>query len=203
MEIKIVREVDSMAEPAERFGEEYQKTFEALDYEPFRLIRTFTRYLLPPLKILVVSAPTKNRQVVTFKNRGDSVTFVDISPYAVKLGSKFGKVIEADVRELPFENSAYDIAICRYLFEHYPLSDVSTMINELLRVVSHWLIVGVSTTNVRPERLKADPTHVTFMSFEEWTKFFKTFPQFTVVSSVKDKEVWLLKKNFGALSFGR
>jgi len=37
----------------ETYGKEYLEEFGALDYEPYRVIRTFVKNILPPMKILV------------------------------------------------------------------------------------------------------------------------------------------------------
>ena len=183
---------------SEIYGKSYQEKFGALDYEPFRLMRTFSKHLIPPMKILIVGAP-KPKQVSTLVKRGDEVFCVDISDYAVNLscqlcrGMKNLNILKGDVRKLQFPDKFFDLSIVRYLLEHYDLETDRKIIKELCRVTKKFIIVGVSTTDVRPERLKADPTHQTYLSFKAWTEFFKSIPFVEIVNESKSKEAWLLR----------
>ncbi|MEM4534991.1 MAG: class I SAM-dependent methyltransferase [Desulfurococcaceae archaeon] len=186
-----------MTEEEEKYGKEYQERFGALDYEPFRLMRTFCRELIPPMKILIVGAANE-RQISTLMKRGDQVVAVDISEYACEISRKrCGKyrnyqVIQGDVRDLKFEPKTFDISFCRYLLEHYDLETDKKILSELCRVTKKFIIVGVSTTDVRPDRLRADPTHQTYLSFRAWTEFFKSIPFVKIVNQSRTKEAWLL-----------
>jgi ubiquinone/menaquinone biosynthesis C-methylase UbiE len=182
----------------ETYGREYQEEFGALDYEPFRLMRTFARHLIPPMKILVVGAANP-KQVSALVKRGDEVIAIDISAYACQVSKKMCSslksydVVLGDVRRLPFRDGSFDLSVCRYLLEHYDLRTDVEILRELCRVSAGHLIVGVSTLDVRPNRLKADPTHQTFMTFKMWTKFFKSLKFLEVLSESREKEAWILK----------
>jgi len=178
----------------ETYGKEYLEEFGALDYEPYRVIRTFVKNILPPMKILVISAPVSKRQTVTFQKRGDFAVFVDINKYAVKRGKNFGTVILSDANSLPFVDSSFDAVICRYLFEHYGIPEINKFLREFNRVTKKWCLIGVSTSNVRPERLNADPTHRTRLTFRDWSRVLNKSPYFKLVSENRGKELWLLQK---------
>lgn len=180
------------------YGENYQKTFGALDYEPFRLIRTFCRFIIPPMRVLIIGAANP-RQVKIFNDRGDEVYAIDISEYAVKKSQelccklKNYYVSQGDVRNLNFQNKWFDISLCRYIMEHYDLRTNTKILEELARVTKKFIIVGVSTTDVRPFRLNADPTHQTYLSYRAWTEFFKSLRFVKVISESRTKESWILK----------
>jgi len=180
------------------YGKDYQEKFGALDYEPFRLMRTFCRFLIPPMRILIIGA-AKPRQIKVFSDRGDTVIAIDISEYAVEKSRELCRrfknyhVMVGDVRNLDFEDKTFDISFCRYIMEHYDLETNRKILAELARVTKRFIIVGVSTSDVKPDRLNADPTHQTKMTFKAWTKFLKSVPYIEVLSGSKPKEVWILK----------
>lgn len=70
-----------------------------------------------------------------------SVKAVDFSPIAVRLcGKKFSgiknvKFFEADVQELPFKNSEFDIIVCFHTLGHLLESELPKAVSEIKRVL--------------------------------------------------------------------
>ncbi|MFG0329812.1 MAG: class I SAM-dependent methyltransferase [Phycisphaerales bacterium] len=72
----------------------------------------------------------------TLRSVGVSVTTVDVQP-------DLDPDVVASVVELPFDDSAFDIAICCQVLEHLPFREFHRAISELFRVVRHGLVLSL------------------------------------------------------------
>jgi SAM-dependent methyltransferase len=70
------------------------------------------------------------------RRAGLRVTTVDIDP-------ALGVDVEAPVQRLPFDDRAFDVAICCEVLEHMPWRDVEAAIQELHRIVRRGSVISV------------------------------------------------------------
>ncbi len=188
----------------ERFGKEYQEEFGALDYMPWRPIGWFWKYLVPPMRILVVGAPLP-KHIGVFVERGDDVYFIDISDYAVKksissIVQRYGSlpknihILKGDIRKTEFPDKFFDLVICRYILEHYGPEENMKILREIYRITKKYAVIGVTTLDVKPDHLEADPTHVTKWTFNQWKSFIESSGLFRILAKKKSSEIFFLEK---------
>lgn len=108
---------------------------------------------------------------------GITVTGVDISEYAVKhaIDSMLPNVHVADARELPFEDSSFDVVISINTIHNLEKDDLAQALLEIERVSRGKSFVTVDAYNTEEERdrmMAWNLTAKTIMSSKEWISFF-------------------------------
>lgn len=126
-----------------------------------QVLRKWAKTLAPGAKILDVGAASGGNSSM-LENMGFEVVCIELSEVGFRLCREKGlKVIQADARELPFENDTYDAIICLDVLEHIDEDFVVT--SELHRVLkrngnflvsvpedmSMWSMHDVSVSHVR------------------------------------------------------
>ncbi len=97
---------------------------------------------------------------------------VDFSPGCVKLAPQEvrERIITAPVTAPPVPDNAYDLVICREVFEHLTILEVQQAVEQIARVTSKFVYL---TTRFHPEprdlldvttQFDVDPTHITLLN---------------------------------------
>ena len=123
----------------------------------------------------------KGHWIKVAKDKGYSVTACDLYN-ALNIECQF---VVADVRNLPFNDNAFDVVTCTHTLEH--IVELERSIKELKRVTKHILIIVVPCQ--RYNYLTLDG-HVNFFHFKE--KLTHYFNGFVSVSCYKLGGDWLL-----------
>jgi len=173
---------------------EYYRNFHGISYNPIRVLkRYFGESLLKVFKILIVPCGD-GKYIRNMRKKGLEVYGLDIS-HALKLYPS-GYTVLGDIRHLPFQDNTFDVVISRYLLEHFKYVEIVEALEELSRVADQFLYIGVTTTDVKPERFNADPTHKMALTWEEWTDLLiglLKLEDFKKIRQIKSKEEWLFR----------
>lgn len=109
---------------------------------------------------------------------GIEVAGIDISEYAIAHAKEEVRdhVQVADARELPFEDRSFDLVIAINTLHNLAREDCKKALRELERVSRGGKFVTMDAYRNSEEKTRMDMwnlTALTYMSVEEWKKFFK------------------------------
>jgi len=176
------------------YGKEYYEKYHGISYNPIRVIK---RYSIPKnYKILVVPCGD-GKYIVNMRKCGWNVYGADINRYALAQSDSKYRIkylFEQDIRNMNLiDSNSFDLVISRYLLEHFIEEDVVKALKELHRVSRNLVYIGVTTVDVKPERIKQDPTHKLFLTYSEWERLILSSNLFTLLKKNRQKEEWLFK----------
>ena len=110
---------------------------------------------LAPRRLLEVGCGLGGLSEWAARNTAAEVVAVDLSPRIVALAARRGvRAIEADVRALPFADTAFDCAVANFVLYHVP--DVDDALAELARVLERGgRLIATTTSDDTAERRRA------------------------------------------------
>lgn len=138
--------------------------------EADNLIKTFS-----PRRVLDVGCG-KGFLIKAFMTKGVYAEGCDISKWAIDNCEPEvkGKLKYCDIRDglSQYDDDSFDLLVCEQILEHIEIEFLPVVIQELFRVTSNWVHVGVPISLTRNNEPFGDPTHVTYMSYSFWVSIF-------------------------------
>lgn len=164
-----------------------------IGFNEFKDIVSFT----PPPKVLDIGCGI-GRHVILCQEMGLDAYGIDLSEYAVKIGQNWlsdkkihnyqEKIIQGDIRQLPFSNSFFDYALSHGVLDSMSFDVAQSSVSELARVLVPGglfycdLISGDDSSHSREyceEDIVTDShEYGTVQSYFNFTKIHKLFDEF-------------------------
>ena len=198
-EIEEVEIIVDEEETKEEYGKEYYEKYFGISYNPVWVCYRYKKHIHKTDKILLVPCGD-GKYVANMRKNGWNIYGADINSHALSecpdKNVHANYLHHADIRKTSFIDKEFDVTISRYLLEHFTVDDITQSLNELVRITKRIIYVGITTTDVKPERFKQDPTHKTSWKWSEWIQFMKTQSlslPFEILRRKKGKEEFLLK----------
>lgn len=95
----------------------------------------------------------------------------------------------ADIRNLPFNNNAYDLVVASEVLEHLPWNDVYRALQELHRISSKYVIISLPFSAARFEMLVSFPLMNKIIG-REYLRLYVRIPYFFLSKKFDGQHYW-------------